>query len=174
MSLHNTQFQHRIYHIFSLGPKLPKLTKNGDEPPQLLSRLYNPLPGCLNSFELYLSSEPHHCRCVLVIARLLLLHIGHVLVLGRGPRGLLDVTRGLVILNIDCARVTHSHRVTCLLTQNVLKHTFPMIFKSHLTESEDDVLVVLADVVHAGVVPGRNVMLRNVSIRSVTLVITLT
>ena len=45
---------------------------------------------------------------------------------------------------------------------------------SHLAEGEDDVLVVLADVVHAGMVPGRNVMLRNVSIRCVTLVITLT
>ena len=117
--------------------------------------------------------SPRHCRRVLVIARLLLLHVGHVLVLSRGARGL-DVTRRLVILNIDCARVTHSHRVTRLLTQNVSKSTCPGVFWSHLTESEDDVLVVLADVVHAGVIPGRDVLLRNVTVRCVALVITLT
>ena len=93
--------------------------------------------------------------------------------LGRGSRGL-DVTRRLVILDIDRARVTHPHRVTRLLTQNISSYTFPVMILSHLAEGEDDVLVVLADVIHAGVVPGRNVMLRNVPIRRVTLVITLT
>ena len=44
---------------------------------------------------------------------------------------------------------------------------------SHLAEGEDDVLVVLTDVVHAGVIPGRNVLLGNVTIRRVTLVIPL-
>ena len=92
--------------------------------------------------------------------------------LGRGPGGL-DVTRGLIILNIDCARVTHPHRVTRLLTRNVSKYTYFVIISSHLAESEDDVLVVLADVVHAGVVPGRDVLLGDVTVRRVTLVITL-
>ena len=114
----------------------------------------------------------YHCTSVLVIARLLLLHVGHVLVLGRGPRGL-DVTRRLVILDIDCARVTHPNRVTRLLTRNVLKYTAFVIISSHLAESEDDVLVVLADVVHAGVIPGRDVLLGDVTVRRVTLVITL-
>ena len=48
-----------------------------------------------------------------------------------------------------------------------------MMLRSHLAEGEDDVLVVLTDVVHAGVIPGRYVLLGNVTIRRVTLVIPL-
>ena len=57
------------------------------------------------------------------------------------------------------------------MSQNT--HISCVIILSHLAESEDDVLVVLADVVHAGVIPGRDVLLRNVTVRRVTLVITL-
>merc|ERR550532_1622536 len=119
--------------------------------PPYFSRLANDFVPCHLNPSVYLSSVSiYHCTSVLVIPRLLLLHVGHVLVLGRGPRGL-DVTRRLVILDIDCARVTHPNRVT------------------RLAESEDDVLVVLADVVHAGVIPGRDVLLGDVTIRRVTL-----
>ena len=141
--------------------------------PPYFSRLANDFVPCHLNPSVYLSSVSiYHCTSVLVIPRLLLLHVGHVLVLGRGPRGL-DVTRRLVILDIDCARVTHPNRVTRLLTRNVLKYTAFVIISSHLAESEDDVLVVLADVIHAGVVPGSDVLLGDVTVRRVTLVITL-
>ena len=92
--------------------------------PPYFSRLANDFVPCHLNPSVYLSSVSiYHCTSVLVIPRLLLLHVGHVLVLGRGPRGL-DVTRRLVILDIDCARVTHPNRVTRLLTRNVSKYTY--------------------------------------------------
>ena len=113
--------------------------------------------------------------------------------LGGGGRGL-DVAGGLLVvlhdscdslydsfvtayLHIDRARVTHPHRVTRLHHSTVLnsltKIFLDFVSAAHLAQREDDVLVVLADVVHAGVVPGRDVMLRNVTVRRVTLVIPL-
>ena len=45
--------------------------------------------------------------------------------------------------------------------------------RQYLAQCEDNVLVIFADIVHAGVVPGSNVVLWDVSVRGVTLVVPL-
>mgnify|MGYP003344064319 CR=1 FL=1 len=61
----------------------------------------------------------------------------------------------LVILHVDGAGVAHPDRI------------------AGLAQREDDVLIVLADIVHAGVVPCGNMVLRHITVRGIAFIVTL-
>ena len=56
----------------------------------------------------------------LVVPWFLLLHVGHVLVVGAAAGRLLDVGGGVLVLDVDRARVAHADRVASL-------HITPML-----------------------------------------------
>ena len=83
--------------------------------------------------------------------------------------------RGFVVLDVDGAGVAHTDCVTGLGMECCI--VFIILFVclcAYLAECKYDILIILAHIVHTGVMPGSNVVLRDLrSVRGVTLVVTL-
>ena len=88
-----------------------------------------------------------------------------------------DVARRcFIVLHVDGAGVAHTNCVTGLRSEDDMVFLFIILLfvRLYLAQCEDDILIILAHIVHTGVMPGSNVVLRDLRpVRSVTLVVSL-